>query len=188
MFLQISYLELAANIMTALCIYLAGRNKVLTWPIGIIATVLFGALFYQANLYADVTLQVFFVVTGIIGWIGWSNNRLVGVVPSKINKKIFAVFTSWAIVFAMLYGFILHQYTDAYAPFIDSLVLTLSILAQFLLMRKNIETWLVWLTVNMLSIPLYISRDLYLTAFMYSLFLVNAIVSWVYWKKLMKNE
>lgn len=188
MFLGTSYLEWAANILTALCIFLAGRNKVMTWPVGIIATVLFGALFYQSKLYADATLQVFFVITGIIGWVGWKNTQSVQIIPTNVNVQKMITYVVLALVVAAGYGALLHYYTDAYAPFIDSLVLTLSILGQFLLMRKHVETWLIWLIVNTLSVPLYISRDLHLTAFMYAIFWVNAIISWFYWNKLMKGN
>ena len=192
MFLQTSYLEWAANILTALCIYLAGRNKVLTWPIGIIATCLFGVLFYKAGLFADSLLQVFFIATGIIGWMGWKNNKIVEEIPTHIDVKKFVLYSVIAIIVAIAYGyFLLYRVADtfdAYVPFVDSLILTLSILGQLLLMRKKIETWMVWIVVNIISVPLYFSRDLYLTSFMYSLFLINAVVSYFYWKKLMGEK
>ena len=192
MFLQTSYLEWAANILTALCIYLAGRNKVLTWPIGIIATCLFGVLFYKAGLFADSLLQVFFIATGIIGWMGWKNNKIVEEIPTHIDVKKFVLYSVIAIIVAIAYGyFLLYRVADtfdAYVPFVDSLILTLSILGQLLLMRKKIETWMVWIAVNIISVPLYFSRDLYLTSFMYSLFLINAVVSYFYWKKLMGEK
>ena len=192
MFLQTSYLEWAANILTALCIYLAGRNKVLTWPVGIIATCLFGVLFYKAGLFADSLLQVFFIATGIIGWVGWKNNKIVEEIPTHIDVKKFVLYSVIAIIVAIAYGyFLLYRVADtfdAYVPFVDSLILTLSILGQLLLMRKKIETWMVWIVVNIISVPLYFSRDLYLTSFMYSLFLINAVVSYFYWKKLMGEK
>ena len=192
MFLQTSYLEWAANILTALCIYLAGRNKVLTWPVGIIATCLFGVLFYKAGLFADSLLQVFFIATGIIGWMGWKNNKIVEEIPTHIDVKKFVLYSVIAIIVAIAYGyFLLYMVADtfdAYVPFVDSLILTLSILGQLLLMRKKIETWMVWIVVNIISVPLYFSRDLYLTSFMYSLFLINAVVSYFYWKKLMGEK
>lgn len=188
MLLGITFLEWSANIMTALCIFLAGRNNVFTWPIGIIATLLFGLLFFEAKLYADVTLQLFFVITGCIGWIGWKKNKFdVSKIPQKATKQTLINFFIIAIVLALSYGWLLHNFTDAYLPYIDSLVLTFSIVGQLLLMRKKLETWLFWIFVNTLSVPLYISRDLYLTSFMYGLFFINAIFSYFYWKKLMKD-
>lgn len=187
MFLSISYLEWAATVLTALCIFLAGRNKISTWPVGIVATILFAVLFFQAKLYADVTLQVFFMVTGIIGWSNWKNKTQTKNITS-IDLRSQLKYSGLAILTALIYGSVLHYFTDAYAPFIDSLVLTFSILAQFLLMRKHIQTWMFWLLVNSLSVPLFISRDLRLAAFMYGVFWVNALVSYFYWNKLMQAQ
>jgi nicotinamide mononucleotide transporter len=201
MFLGISYLEWSANLMTAVCILLAGRNNVHTWWTGIVACILFGALFYQANLYADVTLQAFFIVTGFIGWWNWITVRAqsfdrkdvlfkvkeadpITKVSAATLQKYFGV----AVLVAIGYGFLLHKFTNAYAPWIDSMVLTLSVVAQLLLMRRQLQTWPVWVAVNILSVPLYFSRELYLSAALYSVFLVNAIVSWRHWLNLFDEQ
>ena len=186
-------LELAANFMTVICIVLAGRNSVHTWWTGIIGSILFGILFFQSKLYADSILQSFFIVTSIIGWMAWSANKLI----SDVDKQSPIINTDhvWlgkavglSILFAIGYGTMLKYFTDAYAPMIDSTVLAFSILAQLLLMRRAIETWMVWVLVNTLSVPLYWSRELYLTSVLYSFFWVNAIVSYFYWKKLQKEQ
>jgi nicotinamide mononucleotide transporter len=79
----------------------------------------------------------------------------------------------------------LHRYTNAYAPFIDSTVLAFSILAQLLLMARRIENWPVWVLVNVVSVPLYVSRGLYLTALLYAGYFVNALISWRWWRRQM---
>ena len=186
-------LELAANFMNVICIVLAGRNSVHTWWTGIIGSILFGILFFQSKLYADSILQVFFIVTSIMGWMAWSANKLI----SDVDKQSPIINTDsvWldkaiglSILFAIGYGTILKYFTDAYAPTIDSTVLAFSILAQLLLMRRAIEAWIVWVLVNTLSVPLFWSRELYLTSVLYSFFWVNAIVSYFYWKKLQKEQ
>ncbi len=91
------------------------------------------------------------------------------------------VWAAAAIVGALGYGALLLKFTDAYAPFIDSLVLTFSILAQFLLMRRRVETWWCWLIVNTIAVPLYLSRDLVLTAAFYAAYWVNACVAMRRW-------
>jgi nicotinamide mononucleotide transporter len=182
-------LELAANIMTAICIFLAGRNSVHTWWTGIISSILFGVLFYTSQLYADATLQVFFIVTGAIGWYGWSKTSNAEPLPiSSSTAKTLVGMLGIAVVTAALYGWLLHSFTNAYAPWIDSTVLTFSVVAQLLLMRRSVQNWHVWVLVNTLSVPLFWSRELYLTSILYGFFWVNAIVSLVHWKKLMKVQ
>lgn len=182
MFLGTTYLEWSAVIMTTICILLAGRNNVHTWWTGIIACILYGALFFENKLYADTTLQAFFVITGIIGWYGWATKRNAEPLPvTKVGRKTLSIYVGIALAVAAGYGFILHSFTDAFAPWIDSLVLTLSVIAQLMLMRRQLENWPVWLAVNTLAVPLFFSRELYLSAAMYSVFWVNAIVSWRHW-------
>ena len=179
-------LELAANFMTLVCIFLAGRNNVHTWWTGIVACVLFGAVFYGANLYADVLLQAFFVVTGVLGWVMWTRRgtQAVELPITTSDRTTLLGFLLLAVTVAYGYGTILKFYTDAYAPMIDSLVLTLSVTGQILLMRRKLETWYFWVVVNGLSVPLYFTRELYLTSILYSVFFFYAIWSALNWRKL----
>ena len=186
-------LELAANFFTVICIVLAGRNNIHTWWTGLVGCVLFGVMFYNVQLYADATLQVFFFVTGVLGWWGWSKNRKIG---GSVNElAINYAGTPWmvasirvAISVALAYGWLLHTYTNAYAPWIDSSVLAFSVVAQLLLMSRSIQTWQVWVLVNTLSVPLFWSRELYLTSMLYSAFWVNAVWSYFNWKSLMNKS
>jgi nicotinamide mononucleotide transporter len=82
------------------------------------------------------------------------------------------------------YGALLHHYTNAYAPFLDSTVLVFSIVAQFLLMQRRVDNWPFWILVNSIAVPLYASRELYLTAFLYGCYWINAVVSWIWWRRL----
>jgi nicotinamide mononucleotide transporter len=84
---------------------------------------------------------------------------------------------------ALAYGWLLHCFTNAYAPYLDSMVLAFSVLGQFLLMGRRIETWWCWLVVNSIAVPLYCSRSLYLTAALYVVFWINAVVSLRVWRR-----
>lgn len=185
MFLGITYLEWAANITTAICIFLAGRNNIHTWWTGIVACVLFGIFFYDLKLYADVTLQGFFIVTSFIGWYGWSKRGDIVTPISRASKDTMLVMVASAVVIAIGYGLLLHKFTDASIPFLDAFVLTLSVIAQLLLMRRNIQTWPLWLLVNTISVPMYLYKEAYVTAIMYGFFWINAFVSWRHWLNLM---
>jgi nicotinamide mononucleotide transporter len=189
MFLGITYMEWAANITTAVCIFLAGRNNVHTWWTGIVACIFFGIFFFDLKLYADVTLQGFFIVTGFIGWYYWlKKTSITKVTPITFARKdTIITMTLAAIVVAIGYGYLLHRFTDASIPFLDALVLTLSVIAQLLLMRRQVQTWPLWLLVNTISVPMYLYKEAYVTAAMYSLFWINAIVSWRHWLDLMDD-
>jgi len=179
-----STLELAANAVTTVSILLAGRNSVHTWWSGIVSCVLFGALFYQSQLYADVALQMFFVVTSALGW--WCWLRGAQGQPLKVAHAPLALQLRYLLIGVAAtgaYGAMLHFWTDAYAPFVDSAVLVFSVIAQLLLMQRKIETWMFWLLVNSIAAPLYASRDLSLTAFLYAAYWINAVVSWWWWRR-----
>jgi len=182
-----SVLEIAANAVMAVSIVLSGRNNIHSWWVGIVGCAMFAALFYSVNLYADVALQLFFIVTCIAGWLQWL--RGAGGAPLPIARARVAALAWMAgigVLATAAYGAMLQLYTNAYAPFIDSGVLMFSIVAQLLLMGRRLETWPFWLLVNTISVPLYASRGLYLTAALYAGYWLNALLSWVFWRRQMR--
>ena len=184
-------LELAANFFTVVCIVLAGRNNIHTWWTGIVGCILFGVMFYSVQLYADATLQIFFLITGIMGWIAWAPKHMITVTDRIINiasRRYMGVAVGLAVMVAIGYGWLLHSFTNAYAPWIDSTVLAFSVVAQLLLMSRSIQNWKVWILVNTLSVPLFWSRELYLTSVLYGFFWVNAVYSLFHWNKLYDDQ
>ncbi len=187
-------LEIAANVITATAIFLAGRNNVHTWWIGITGVTLLGALFYDAKLYADVTLQVFFVATDLIGWYQWSGSKGASgkkKAPLPISRThvptlIMAVIVG--IVVGGLYALLLHHFTDAYSPGWDTALLVGSVIGQILLMNRKIENWGFWLLVNTIAVPLFISRGLHLTAILYAAYWVHAIIAYRKWNAEMRMQ
>ncbi len=179
--------EITANVVNALSIWLAGCNSIHTWWTGIVGCVLFGAVFFSAKLYADVTLQAFFVATSFIGWWAWLHGVRGEELPVRRTRRsrMTGLLVAGALV-AAIYGWLLHRFTDAYAPFVDSVVLAFSVLAQFLLMGRHYESWWCWLLVNTIAVPLYISRGLYVTAALYAAFWINAIAALVRWRRFLE--
>jgi nicotinamide mononucleotide transporter len=177
-------LECVANIVYAVSVWLAARNNVHTWWIGIVGCVLFGVLFFLSQLYADVTLQVFFIGTSCLGWWQWvRGNAGNALTVQRSTPSFLFVRAVLALAVAAVYGSVLYRFTDAFAPYIDSLVLTFSVLAQLLMMQRRIENWSAWLIVNSIAIPLYLSRELYVTAFFYGIYWCNVMYGLSYWRK-----
>lgn len=182
-------LEISANISNLISVFLANRNNVHTWWTGIIGTILFGFLFYEVKLYADVILQIFFIITNLYGWWAW----LYGGVEkrelpiSRIYSRQLFLFAVSAIFITFGHGYLLHSLTDASFPFIDSIILVFSIIAQFLLMKRKIESWYFWILVDAVAIPLYAAKELYLTSAIYFLFLINAVWGLINWLKIWRS-
>ena len=176
--------EVIANAINATSVVLAARNSIHTWWTGIIGCVLFGILFFNAQLYADTTLQIFFIVTCVLGWLQWS--RGLDGEPTPIRRSgldLLCGMVFVCVIVTLFYGYLLHVYTDAFAPFLDSSVLAFSVLGQLLLMQRRIETWWCWIVVDLIAVPLFASRGLYLTSFLYAAFLVNACIGLRRWKR-----
>lgn len=198
-----SPLEASANAFNLLSVWFAARNNGHTWWCGIVACALYGILFVEVRLYADVTLQLFFVGSCAVGWWHWRRGGAAraaapagtGAATPAHELPITRV-APWpaaglglaAVAAATGYGALLHALTDAVNPFVDSAVLALSILAQLLMVARKIETWPVWIAVDCIAVPLYASKGLWLTAAVYAFFLVLVVMGWVRWSRLIGRE
>jgi nicotinamide mononucleotide transporter len=178
-------MEYLAITFTIICVFLAGQNNVHTWWTGIVACILYGFVFYDVKLYADVMLQGFFIITGLIGWVLWNQNITQKVLPiRKTDPYKIAIIVFSSVTFAAIYSIILETFTDAANPMLDSFVLTLSISAQILLMQRRLETWYFWIAVNTIAVPLFWIRGLEATSILYAFFWVHAIYASINWNKL----
>ncbi|MCC6360884.1 MAG: nicotinamide mononucleotide transporter [Phycisphaerales bacterium] len=181
--------EIAANVVNTISILLAARNSIHTWWTGIVGCSLFAYVFLTAQLYADSTLQLFFIATSGIGWSMWLRGRVHPERPIRRTQLIpITLLACGAIAVTLLYGLLLHTLTDAFAPYFDSAVLAFSVLGQFLLMARRYEAWWCWLIVNTIAVPLFLSRGLNVTAVLYAGYWVNAIVALFHWRRLMARQ
>ena len=181
----LTLLEWSATATTATSVWLAARQHIATWPTGIIGCVLYGMLFFQTQLYAETTLQVFFFFFILWGWRHLHKRRNCDqfTVRDPLSSAMVMSLIAGAGLVTFAYGTLLKAWTDAYAPFWDSAVLTISVVAQLLLMQARRETWPCWILVNSISVPLYLSRDLDVTATLYTLFWFNAWHGWWVWSR-----
>ncbi|HSW69075.1 MAG TPA: nicotinamide riboside transporter PnuC [Gammaproteobacteria bacterium] len=176
-------LEFSADAANLASVFLARKNSIHTWWASILACVLFAILSFKVKLYADTTLQLFFIVMSVYGWKNWQkiiNNKPLPITRVTSMTLLTYIILSLGIITA--YGMLLHSLTDASFPFIDSIILVISILAQFLLITRKLENWLFWIIVNVIAVPVYFTKGLFLTSFLYAVFLVNAIYGFKKWK------
>jgi nicotinamide mononucleotide transporter len=179
--------EIVGVIFGLLSVYLTVRQQIWCWPTGIVSVAAYALLFYDIKLYADMLLQVFFLVTSFQGWYLWLHggaNRSELAITRLTRPQIVALGVG-LVVCAAAIGYAFDTYTDAHIPFWDAAASSMSVLAQILLMRKKLENWYLWITVDVLSIGIYLYKEVYLTAGLYLVFLVLAIGGLLAWRKLL---
>ncbi len=179
-----STLEIWATILTVLSVILATRIKVSQYPVGIIATILFFGVFWKAQLYSSAWLQVYFTLVQFYGWWYWlkgdhGHEPRITTWPLKTHLAL----GSAALVFSLVVAHLLDLYSDAKMAFLDSMIFSLSVVAQFLLDRKKLEHWYVWGAVNVISIWVYASQGLGVTTALYIGLLCNVFVGYRFWRK-----
>lgn len=179
-----TWLEWVGTISGFACVYLAAREHILNWPIAIISSVAYAVLFYQFQLYGDAGLQIYFVATSFYGWYFWINKKEAQEKPivSLGNGGIMQVLLS-SIVLTFLLGWFLDHYTDTNVPYADGFCTALSFIAQFLMTRKILQNWILWIIVDICYVPLYLYKNLALTAILYTLFLALAIMGYLQWRR-----
>jgi nicotinamide mononucleotide transporter len=161
-------------------------QRVSSWPIGILSTGLFLALFVNAGLYADSALQVFYIVLGVYGWWAWlRGGPRGGELPvTTMSARGRAGTAAVALLAIVLVGLYLDGATDSTLPWPDATTTVLSVTAQILLTRKKIESWPLWiLGVNVPYIAIYLVKGLALTAVLQLVFIALSVVGWAAWRR-----
>lgn len=183
-------LELAANVFNLASVYLARRNSVHTWWTGLVGVSLYGVLFFGEKLYADTVLQAFFVASCLAGWWQWTRGGA-GATELPVSTLTLAgrLSVAAAVMGASLAaGWAFATYTDAALPFADSFVLGGSVVAQLLLVRRKIDSWAVWIAVDVVAIAVYAVKGLYLTSGVYAVLLVLCVLAVAEWRGLLAAQ
>lgn len=179
-----SLLETSGVITGILCVYLAAKNNIWNWPVAIISVLIYIYIFFEAKLYADTGLQVYFLLMNFYGWYFWSRKDERTRVPvSSITLKEVILSLIGITVFTVGLGFFLYKGTDASFPFVDSFCTACSLVAQLFLARKVLENWLIWIFVDIIYVGVYVIKDLHLTAGMYALYIIIAAIGYRDWRK-----
>ncbi|WP_162051700.1 nicotinamide riboside transporter PnuC [Pontibacter pamirensis] len=177
--------ELIGVVTGIACVWLAAKQNIWTWPIGLISVGMYVFVFYDARLYADMGLNAFYFVTSLYGWYVWlyggknHSERKVG----RVSKKEMTVLLALGLVFTLSLGYFLDNYTDADLSYTDSATTAVSLIGYWMMAKKQLENWIVWLIVDVVYVGVYTYKDLYLTSFLYFVFLLLSIKGYLDWKK-----
>ena len=179
-----SPLEGLAAAFGVVSVYLSTRQNIWSWPTAIVNVALYTIVFYQGRLYGQMGLQPIYLVLSVYGWYQWlhggaqrSELRVTRASPRLLALLGVLNLAAWMALAAIL------RRTDAALPWLDALLATTSLIAQWMMTRKILENWILWIAVDVVYVPTFISQGLYATAMLYAAFLVLALMGVVEWRR-----
>jgi len=180
-------IEILGALFGLLYLYLSIRQNILLWPVGLLTSLMYTLVFFQSRLYADMSLQVYYIIISIYGWYYWiihrkkSEKNIVSI--KRISRNLFVVLLLISAILWLIISFILIKYTDADLPILDAFTTALSITATWMLAKKYLEHWLFWVVIDAVSTGLYIYKGLYPTVILFIVYTTLAITGYLEWKK-----
>lgn len=200
---QLSYLELTGVLFGLIAVYLMALEKRSGWLFGLVNVVLAAILYFQIQLYSDFFLQFYYFATNLYGWWFWKGTHNQSDTTSQSRKISHLDLKDWGWVIAcatigtVLIGNIINRlhlffpvlFTQPAAyPFADTVVLTLSLIAQYLMAKKVVESWILWIAVDVLATYLYAQKLVWFLSFEYFVFTILAVIGWRHWRKAMTSQ
>lgn len=180
-----SCLEAVAVAFGIVSVYLSTREKIASWPTAIVNVSLYFALFLRSGLYSDTGLQVVYFGLSVYGWYEWLYGGA-GRTELKVSRatgRTWAVLGATAIVLWGVLASITSRLPGTALPYVDAATTTISLIAQYMMTRKLLENWALWMGVDVIYICMFIYKELYLTAFNYGVYLIISAMGFVAWRR-----
>jgi nicotinamide mononucleotide transporter len=181
----VTWTEAAAAVITLISVYLSARQNIWSWPTAIAGVGIYVLVFWHSKLYADMGLQFVYIALSIYGWYEWLHGGE--------NKSELKVTSGWrssypialaiTIAFALGLGTFLRKTTDAALPYADASLTSFSLLAQWMMTKKYIENWWLWIAVDVFYVAMFTFKHLYLTALLYAVFIGVCWFAYVEWRR-----
>lgn len=185
-----NWVEVAGTVLGFIYIFLSIKQNILTWPVGLLTSALYVYVFFVAKFYADMALQVYYVVVSLYGWYFWlkgNPKKDAQLEVSQTPRNLWIWLAGASLLFFALIQFVLQNYTDSPVPVGDALTTALSLVATWMLARKYLEHWLIWIFVDFFSAVLYAIKGLWPTVILFVVYTVMAVAGYVKWRSELKT-
>ena len=182
-----SCLELVAVLFGIVSVFLSVREKVLSWPTALVNVALYFVLFYETGLYSDMGLQVVYFALSLYGWYEWlyGGAGRTALTVSRTPARLWVVLVVAGVAFWAVLGRLTSDLPGVALPYVDAATATTSLVAQYLMTRKLLENWALWILVDVVYVGMFIFKGLYLTAGNYAVYLGLAVLGHIAWKRSM---
>jgi nicotinamide mononucleotide transporter len=182
-------LEISGFIFGIAGVYLTLKEHIWCFPVGLLNVIISLFLFYEQQLYADALQQIVYILLLSYGWHEWLNGkRDEGLPVTTVSLRLWAGVILTFAGATLVLGYILQEYTNASFPWLDSGASSASFIAQWMIARKKIENWLIWMLVNIVYIGIYINKNLILYALLFGLYFILSIWGYREWRKQLTPE
>lgn len=180
-----NWVEVVGFVTGALCVWLATRQHVANFPVGIANNLVFVVLFWQSGILANAALQVVYLVLAALGWYWWVRGGADAgrLTVRRAPRAAWPVALACAVVLTVGIALLLTRTEESVQPWADATTTSLSLVAQVMLGRKWLGSWAVWIVTDVLLVALYVSLGLYLTAGLYVLFIGLCVHGWRQWSR-----
>lgn len=184
----VNYDEVLGTVVALVYLFFSIKQNIWLWPLGLVSSAIYAYVFFRAKVYAGMGLQIYFVLMSVYGWIIWLNGKgeeseLKSVKSVVSEPKLILKLIIWAVLlFIILIQILLHQ-TDSDIPYFDAYITSLSIVATWMLAKKYVEHWMVWILADSVAVGVYLSKNLYFTVILYSVYTIMAYIGYKTWKK-----
>lgn len=186
-----NFLELLGALVGLVYLYLEYKANIFLWVVGVIMPAIYLVVYFQAGLYADFGIQIYYLLAALYGWTFWSAGSgkkkaelSISSMPVRFVMPAFLIFAASLLIIA----WILTNYTNSTVVWTDSFTTALSIIALWMLAKKYVEQWLAWIAVDAVSSVLYIYKGLYFTSALYALYTIIAVFGYFAWRKKMISD
>ncbi len=183
-----NYIEVLGVVTSLVYLYFSVRQIIWLWPFGIISSALFILIFFNSKFYADMGLQVYYLGVSIYGWVYWSRGTVdqqeKSTLPvQRVPRRLAMALGVIGVLALVAIVFVLKNFTDSDVPWGDAFTTAGSIVATWMLARKILEHWLVWIVVDSVAAGLYFYKGLYPSFLLYVIYAVIAVIGYHQWRK-----
>ncbi|MDG5800111.1 nicotinamide riboside transporter PnuC [Marinilabiliaceae bacterium ANBcel2] len=190
-----NWIEITGAVTALLYMYFSIREKFWLWPVGFVTSAFYLVVFYQSQLYADMSLQIYYLLISIYGWFHWAGNSKsvksgeTNLPTISLSYRVLINYLLLTLILTVVIYFVLKQLPQylnllpSSLPFGDAFTTAGSIVATWMLARKILENWLLWIFVDLFAMAMYISKELYITAALFMIYTLMAITGYIKWKQ-----
>ncbi len=179
-------IEIIATISGLIYLIYSIKGNIKLWVFGILTSSLYVYVCFISGIYADMSINIYYVVISVYGWVHWHNSTREGnnrIAVNRLKLKQSMVLLLVTVVMFVFIAIVLEKYTNSSISYWDAFTTSASITATWMLARKIIEHWILWVVIDAVSVGLYIYKDLYPTAFLFVVYTIMAIVGFNTWRK-----